>query len=130
MVIGTLKVAPWQLEVAATSIAAALRRSMGTVVFGAIDTGRSPEGMFKVTTGRLSVVVHPECEASGVIVPPVLGATPTSETGKPFGLVTLKTTSPDPPGSKGEDGVPAVATVTVNIVEVLPEPVPEPWLVK
>jgi hypothetical protein len=44
--------------------------------------------------------------------------------------VTLKTTSPDPPGSSGEDGVPAVATVTVNMVEVLPEPVPEPWLVK
>jgi hypothetical protein len=86
--------------------------------------------MFKVTTGRLSVVVHPECEASGVIVPPVLRATPTRETGKPFGLVTLKTTSPNPPGRRGEDGVPAVATVTVNMVPVLAEPVPEPWVVK
>jgi hypothetical protein len=74
--------------------------------------------------------MHPECPASGVIVPPVLRVTPTRETGKPFGFVTLKTTSPVPPGRSGEDGVPAVATVTVNMVEVRAEPVPEPWVVK
>jgi hypothetical protein len=127
---GTVKVAPWQLDVAFTSIEAALARSIGTVVCAATDTGRSPAGTFKVTTGRASVVMHPECPASGVIVPPVLRVTPTRETGKPFGFVTLKTTSPVPPGSRGVDGVPAVATVTVNMVAVRAEPVPEPWVVK
>jgi hypothetical protein len=130
IVIGMVKVAPWQLDVALRSIEAASARSIGIVVCAAIDTGRSPGGTFKVTTGRASVLMHPECPASGVMVPPVLRVTPTRETGKLFGFVTLKTTSPVPPGRRGADGVPAVATVTVNMVPLRAEPVPEPWVVK
>jgi hypothetical protein len=99
---------------------------MGMVVFAGIDTGRSPEGTFKVTAGLPSVVVQPEWLASGVIALPVSSAAPTSETGKLFGLVTLKTTSPVPPGISGVDGVPAVAMVTVFMVPTPAKPVPEP----
>ena len=61
---------------------------------------------------------------------PVSSAAPTSETGKLFGFVTLKTTSPVFPGSSGMDGVPAVAMVTVCIVPIPERPVPEPWVAK
>jgi len=62
---GMSKVAPWQLDVAARSIEAALARLMGMVVFAGIATGRSPEGTFKVTAGLPSLVVQPEWPASG-----------------------------------------------------------------
>jgi hypothetical protein len=120
------KIAPWQLDVALKSIVAALARFMGMVVLAGIDTGRSPEGTFKVTAGLPSVVVQSEWLASGVIALPVSSAAPTSETGKLFGFVILKTTSPVLPGSSGVDGVPAVAMVTVCIVPTLTEAVPEP----
>jgi hypothetical protein len=55
---------------------------------------------------------------------------PTTETGKPFGFVTVKATSPDLPGSSGEAGVPAVATTRFNIVPEWDRPFPEPLLVK
>jgi hypothetical protein len=73
-----------------------------------------------------SLVVQSEWLASGVIALPASSAAPTSETGKLFGFVTLKTTSPVPPGRSGVDGVPAVAMVTVFIVPMLTELVPEP----
>jgi hypothetical protein len=47
-----------------------------------------------------------------------------------FGLVTLKTTSPVPPGSSGVDGVPAVAMVTVFMVPTLAKLVSDACVVK
>jgi hypothetical protein len=119
-----LNVAPWHALKDADDMDAAPGRSMVCAVFAGIDTGRSADGTFKLTP----VVVQPEWPASGVIVP--LPETLTSETVKLFGFVTLKTTSPVPPGNRGVDGVPAVATVTVCIVAVPPAPVPEPPLAK
>ena len=91
-----------------------------------METGKSSGGTVKVTTGLSSVVAHPEWLALGVMTPPFCNATPTMETAKLLGLVTLKTTSPDAPGSSGEEGVPVVATVTDFMDPVVADPLPVP----
>ena len=120
IVMGMLKVAPWQPLDDEEDIEAALARSKSLVVFAGIDSGRSPGGTLKVTP----VVLQSGWPESGVIVPSAEMLV--SDTAKLFGFVTLKTTSPVPPGSRGEDGVPAVPTMTVVMVPMRAEPVPEP----
>jgi hypothetical protein len=127
MTTGTMKLAPWQLLVAATSIEAAPARSTGVVELAGIVTGRSGDGTLRVTTGFESVVLHPAWPLSGVMLPPAFKVTAARDTGKLFGFVTLKTTSAEPPGSRTEVGVPTVAAIVTDFMDPTladPEPLP------